>query len=132
MAFNPNFNEIGVAFVNHYYSKFDVGDVNTRTQGLSDLYDPENSYLTFEGKQCKGRDQILSQHQQLTFQQIKRALTKIDCQPLYDGAIAVVVIGQLQTDEDPIQSFNHFFILRPNAGSFFISNEVFRLVLHDH
>lgn len=53
MAYNPNFEQIGVAFVQLYYSKFDVGDAMTRTAGLAELYDPDNSFLTFEGQQFK-------------------------------------------------------------------------------
>ncbi|KHN72635.1 putative nuclear transport factor 2 [Toxocara canis] len=132
MSFNPNFEEIGNAFVQHYYSKFDVPDVTVRSSGLSDLYDPQNSYMTFEGVQVKGRDAILQKFASLTFKVIQRAITKTDCQPLPDGSILVAVIGQLKTDDDPVQSYNQFFILRPSAGAFFISNEIFRLVLHDH
>jgi hypothetical protein len=39
MNFNPNFEEIGMAFIAHYYQKFDVIDSTARTTGLSDLYD---------------------------------------------------------------------------------------------
>uniref|UniRef100_A0A1I7XEN5 NTF2 domain-containing protein n=1 Tax=Heterorhabditis bacteriophora TaxID=37862 RepID=A0A1I7XEN5_HETBA len=60
MSFNPDYENIATAFVQHYYSKFDQGDGMARAQGLSDLYDPENSYMTFEGVQCKGRDGILA------------------------------------------------------------------------
>uniref|UniRef100_A0AC35FC19 NTF2-related export protein n=1 Tax=Panagrolaimus sp. PS1159 TaxID=55785 RepID=A0AC35FC19_9BILA len=132
MAFNPDFLSIGEAFVNHYYSTFDVQDPNARVQGLCALYDPENSYMTFEGVQVKGRDLILQKFSGLTFREIKRAITKTDCQPLPDGSILVNVLGQLKTDDDPINSYTQLFILRPNAGSFYISNEIFRLVLHDH
>uniref|UniRef100_A0A0N5AZF3 NTF2-related export protein n=1 Tax=Syphacia muris TaxID=451379 RepID=A0A0N5AZF3_9BILA len=132
MNFNPDYDQIGNAFTAHYYSKFDVNDPTVRTTGLSDLYDPENSYMTFEGVQSRGRDAILQRFAGLTFKNIQRAITKIDCQPLPDGSILVAIIGQLKTDDDPIQSYNQFFILRPAAGSFFISNEIFRLVLHDH
>ncbi|KAK0425033.1 hypothetical protein QR680_008995 [Steinernema hermaphroditum] len=131
MSFNPNFEEIGTAFIQHYYSKFDVSDITARSQGLSDLYDPQNSYLTFEGNQVRGRDQILQKFASLTFKNIQRAVTKTDCQPLADGSIVVAVFGQLKTDEDPIQSYNQFFILKPNGASFYIANEIFRLVLHD-
>ncbi|TKR93665.1 hypothetical protein L596_008078 [Steinernema carpocapsae] len=131
MSFNPNFEEIGTAFVQHYYSKFDVSDLTARSQGLQDLYDPQNSYLTFEGNQVRGRDQILQKFSNLTFKTIQRAVTKTDCQPLADGSIMVAVFGQLKTDEDPVQSYNQFFILKPNGSSFYIANEIFRLVLHD-
>lgn len=59
MNFNPDYDQIGNAFTAHYYSKFDVNDPTVRTTGLSDLYDPENSYMTFEGVQSRGRDAIL-------------------------------------------------------------------------
>ena len=59
MSFNPDYETIGNAFIGHYYQKFDVGDPTQRAQGLADLYDPENSYMTFEGMQVRGRDSIL-------------------------------------------------------------------------
>ncbi|VIO97076.1 nuclear transport factor 2 (NTF-2), putative [Brugia malayi] len=88
-----------------------------------------SSNIIIRNSMCK-----ILQHevQALPFRMIQRAITKTDCQPLPDGSILVAVIGQLKTDDDPIQSFNHFFVLRPATGSFFISNEIFRLVLHDH
>ncbi|CAD6198889.1 unnamed protein product [Caenorhabditis auriculariae] len=133
MAFNPEYDSIAKAFVQHYYSKFDQGDGAARAQGLSDLYDPENSYMTFEGDQCKGRDGILQKFSSLTFKQIQRGITKCDSQPLYDGSILVMVLGQLKTDEDPINPFSQIFILRPNTtGSYFIGNEIFRLDLHNN
>ena len=132
MSYFPNFDEVGQAFVQHYYSKFDVPDAQVRTTGLNDLYDPEHSFMTFEGNQVRGRQAILEKFGALPFRAIAHAITKTDCQPLQDGAILVTVIGQLKTDDDPINSFNHCFILRQNAtsGSFYISNEIFRLVLH--
>ncbi|KAE9550894.1 hypothetical protein FO519_005897 [Halicephalobus sp. NKZ332] len=128
MSFNPDFNAIGEAFVSHFYSAFDVNDPNQRAQALSGLYDPENSYMTFEGVQVKGRDAILQKFSGLTFREIRRAVTKTDCQPLPDGSILVSVLGQLKTDEDPVNSYNQVFILKPSAGSFYISNEIFRLM----
>ncbi|GMT28117.1 hypothetical protein PFISCL1PPCAC_19414 [Pristionchus fissidentatus] len=132
MSFNPQYETIGNALVAHYYSQFDVGNPAARAQGLQDLYDPENSYMTFEGVQMKGRDAILQKFQSLTFQNIQRSITKSDSQPLYDGSILVSVLGQLKTDDDPVQSYNQLFVLRPNATGFFIANEMFRLVLHNN
>ena len=42
-----------------------------------------------------------------------------------------MVTGQLKTDDDPPHSFHHTFMLRPAGGSIVISNEVFRLALHN-
>ncbi|CAI5439092.1 unnamed protein product [Caenorhabditis angaria] len=133
MSFNPEYENIATAFVQHYYAKFDVGDGMARAQGLCDLYDPNDSYMTFEGVQCKGREGILQKFTTLAFKQIQRSITKLDSQPLYDGSILVMVLGQLKTDEDPINPFSQVFIIRPNStGSFFIGNEIFRLDLHNN
>ncbi|EYC18098.1 hypothetical protein Y032_0028g1674 [Ancylostoma ceylanicum] len=76
---------------------------------------------------------LITVFQSLTFKQIQRAITKCDSQPLYDGSILVMVLGQLKTDDDPINPFSQIFILRPNTtGSFFIGNEIFRLDLHNN
>ena len=39
MAFNPDFQSIGEAFTQHYYSAFDVADAGVRAQTLYNLYD---------------------------------------------------------------------------------------------
>ncbi|EFP12684.1 hypothetical protein GCK72_002638 [Caenorhabditis remanei] len=133
MSFNPDYENIATAFIQHYYAKFDNGDGMARAQGLADLYDPENSYMTFEGQQAKGRDGILQKFTTLGFTKIQRSITVVDSQPLYDGSIQVMVLGQLKTDDDPINPFSQVFILRPNnQGSYFIGNEIFRLDLHNN
>ncbi|CDW52239.1 probable nuclear transport factor; nuclear transp ort factor (ntf) [Trichuris trichiura] len=133
MAYNPNFESIGQAFVQHYYRMFDVTDGTTRSTGVADLYDPLESYVTFEGAQMKGKEAILQKYSGLPFKSIQRAITKVDCQPLADGSVLVLVLGQLKTDEDMPQSYSHTFVLKPAPGgtSFFISNEIFTLVLHN-
>ncbi|KAI6226077.1 putative nuclear transport factor 2 [Aphelenchoides besseyi] len=126
MAYNPQFEQIGNQFVQLYYSKFDVPDGQARALGLQELYDANDSIMTFEGNQVKGRQAILEKFGALPFRSIQRALTKVDSQPLADGSILIGVFGQLKTDEDPVNSFNQSFILKPTpAGNFFISNEIF-------
>lgn len=60
MNFNPDYENIATAFIGHYYSQFDQSDAALRAQGLGDLYDPEHSYMSFEGVQCRGREGILA------------------------------------------------------------------------
>ncbi|KAI1691081.1 nuclear transport factor 2 (NTF2) domain-containing protein [Ditylenchus destructor] len=128
---NPNFEQIGNAFVQHYCSKYSEQDPALRANSLALLYD-ENSVLALDGNQVKGKLAILAKFGSLPFRTIQHAITKTDCQPLADGSIVVVVFGQVKTDEDPINSFSQCFVLKPNAaGSFFIANEIFRLVRHD-
>ncbi|KRX13619.1 putative nuclear transport factor 2, partial [Trichinella nelsoni] len=133
MVYNPDFENVGMAFVQHFYNLFDVSSGDQRKASIADLYDNENSYVTFEGNQIKGKNAVLEMYGGLPFRSIQRVLTKVDCQPLEDGSILVVVLGQLKTDDDPPQGYNHTFILRQHAGhgQYFISNEVFRLSLHN-
>lgn len=35
MSFNPDYESVAKAFIQHYYSKFDVGDGMSRAQGIS-------------------------------------------------------------------------------------------------
>merc|ERR1712183_454509 len=128
MALNPNFNQIGEAFTKQYYALFD----NPATLGeLAKLYNPEQSFLSFEGQQMQGTAKIMEKLQSLTFQAIAHNVTSIDCHPMFDGGILVNVMGQLKTDNDPPQSFMQNFVLKPLADSFFIQHDVFRLVLHN-
>jgi len=121
------FETIGQAFTSHYYTLFD--NPQTRTDGLINLYLAQQCFQTFEGHKSSGIEQIKQKLASLTFQRIRRSYTSIDCQPLPDG-ILIVVLGRLQTDEDPPQSFQETFILKQANGGFFITNDVFRLVLH--
>jgi hypothetical protein len=127
MALNPNFDQIGQAFVTQYYSMFD----NVATRGeLSKLYNAEQSFLSFEGQQMQGTAKIMEKLNSLTFQKISHIVTSIDCHPMFDGGILVNVMGQLKTDDDIPQSFMQNFVLKPSGDSFFIQHDVFRLVLH--
>jgi len=128
MTLNPNYESIGKAFVEQYYALFD--NAQTRPQ-LVNLYNPEQSLMTFEGQQMQGAAKIMEKIASLTFQKIAHIITAIDSQPTFDGGVMVNVLGQLKTDEDPPQSFTQAFVLKPNADSFFIQHDMFRLVLHN-
>jgi ketosteroid isomerase-like protein len=124
---NPEFAALGQQFVGHYYPTFDAD----RSQLVS-LYN-ESSVCTYEGTQIMGRDAIM-QHltQSLTFQTVRHLVTLVDAQPLVDGGVLVQVVGQLQADADPAQSFTQTFLLRADAaGGWFVAHDIFRLVLHN-
>eukprot|EP00045_Choanoeca_perplexa_P007705 m.70822 g.70822 ORF g.70822 m.70822 type:complete len:130 (-) comp14180_c0_seq1:1675-2064(-) len=123
---NPEFSEVGNAFVQHYYELFQ-GD---RSQMLA-LYQ-DDSLMSFEGAQGQGLQSIGEKLERLSFQSVQFQFTEIDCQPRADGGIVVFVLGQIQTDEDPIKGFSQVFVLAPTPeGSFYIQNDIFRLNLHN-
>lgn len=59
------------------------------------------SFMTFEGQQFFGRSKIMEKFQTLTFQKIAHAITATDCQPMFDGGIMIVVLGQLKVRNPP-------------------------------
>ncbi|XP_022667725.1 probable nuclear transport factor 2 [Varroa jacobsoni] len=126
-ALNPQYDTIGKSFITQYYGFFD--DVNQRGN-LANFYNEEKSMMTFEGQQFLGRTKIMEKFQGLTFQKIQHLITATDCQPMFDGGIMIVVLGQLKTDDDPPHSFNQVFILKPIGDSFYLEHDIFRLALH--
>lgn len=128
MALNPQYEAIGKAFTQQYYALFD--DAAQRPQ-LVNLYNAEQSLMTFEGQQMQGAAKIMEKIASLTFQKIAHLITAIDCQPSFDGGIVINVLGQLKTDDDPPQSFTQCFVMKPNGDSFFIAHDIFRLCIHN-
>ena len=69
---------------------------NTFRANLQQLYNPEQSLLSFEGQQMQGSAKIMEKLGSLTFQKIQHIITTVDCQPMFDGGILVNVLGQLK------------------------------------
>jgi len=127
MALNPQYDAIGQAFAQQYYSIFDDA---TQRANLINFYNAETSLMTFEGQQLQGAQRIMEKFNSLTFQKIQHIITKVDCQPMFDGGILINVLGQLKTDDDPPHSFSQTFVLKPIADSFFLQHDIFRLGIH--
>lgn len=123
---DQNFDSIGKAFVQQYYALFD-GDANSRA-GIANFYS-DTSLLTFEGSIFMGKEKIAEKLGQLTFQKINHGIEICDCQPTLDGGVAVMVMGQLKTDDDPPHRFIQSFVLKPANGSYFVQHDLFRLCL---
>ncbi|KAI5061001.1 hypothetical protein GOP47_0023506 [Adiantum capillus-veneris] len=83
--------QIGRAFVDHYYSIFD-----TNRPGLVSLYQ-DGSMLTFEGQKLAGAQAIVSKLTSLAFQQCKHNVSTVDCQLSGPGGgMLVFVNGNMQ------------------------------------
>ncbi|XP_055533331.1 probable nuclear transport factor 2 [Wyeomyia smithii] len=128
MALNPQYDLIGKGFVTTYYTLFD--DPNQR-HTLVTMYNADSSFMTFEGQQIQGSAKIAEKLQSLTFQKISRAITAIDCQPMFDGGVLINVLGRLQCDEDPPHAYSQVFVLKPAGNTFYCAHDVFRLNIHN-
>ncbi|KAI8825713.1 nuclear transport factor 2 [Fimicolochytrium jonesii] len=112
-------------FVDYYYQTFDANRAS-----LGPLY-KDISMLSFEGQQTSGSAAIVEKLTSLPFQKVRHVISTCDAQPgSPNGSILVTVTGQLQIDEETTtQFFTQTFHLYPEGASFFVYNDIFRLVL---
>eukprot|EP01084_Bolivina_argentea_P072512 131662_1 len=118
-------NQIGRAFVKHYYEQFDSNRKN-----LANLF-TNKSMMTYEGKGFQGQNNIMQRLTSLGFNKIKHEPKTMDCQPSGANGILVIVTGDVYVDDskNPIK-FSETFQLMPTDQScrqFWIHNDVFRL-----
>ena len=86
--------------------------------------------LTFEGQPFQGPTQILDKLKQLPAD-VKHQVDTKDVQPTgADGSsLLVLVTGKLIIDQGNPMQYTQTFTLNPDSGSFYVFNDVFRLVL---
>ncbi|KAF9934423.1 Nuclear transport factor 2 [Modicella reniformis] len=109
-------------FIGFYYPTF-----ATSRAALSILY-RDTSLLSWEGSQFRGSAAIIEKLASLPFQSVSHRVATQDFQPGNDYFL-ITITGQLLVDgESNPQFFAQTFVLKSDAGVFYISNEVFRLV----
>ncbi|KAE8328744.1 hypothetical protein BDV39DRAFT_61804 [Aspergillus sergii] len=119
------FQTIAQQFVDFYYKTFD----ENRAQ-LAGLY-RDQSMLTFETSSVQGVANINEKLTSLPFQKVAHKVTTLDAQPSNEaGGILVMVTGALLVDEQqtPMNYTQTFQLLPDGAGSYFVFNDIFRLV----
>ncbi|KAJ5095505.1 hypothetical protein NUU61_004861 [Penicillium alfredii] len=119
-----DFTAIAQQFVQFYYETFD-----TNRGGLAGLY-RDQSMLTFETSSVQGPGAITEKLTSLPFQQVRHQIATFDAQPSSEGGIVVLVTGALLVDEEQKpMNYTQCFKLQPDgAGSYFVLNDVFRLI----
>ncbi|OJJ39179.1 hypothetical protein ASPWEDRAFT_36907 [Aspergillus wentii DTO 134E9] len=111
-------------FVQFYYNTFDTARPN-----LQGLYRDE-SMLTFETSSILGAANIIEKLTSLPFEKVQHQVSTLDAQPSRDGAIIVMVTGALLVDQEqrPMNYSQTFFLHPDGQGSYFVFNDIFRLV----
>lgn len=89
----------------------------------------DQSMLTFETSQVQGAKAIVEKLTALPFQKVGHRITTLDAQPASpNGDVLVLVTGDLLIDEEQNpQRYSQVFHLIPEAGSYFVYNDIFRL-----
>ncbi|EUC42760.1 hypothetical protein COCMIDRAFT_7720 [Bipolaris oryzae ATCC 44560] len=123
IALRPGLTLAPEQFVQFYYETFDKNRA-----GLASLY-REPSMLTFEQTPTQGSAAIVEKLQNLPFEQIQHRTDTVDAQPSAEDGIMVLVTGALMIGgEAKPMSFTQAFQLKNDNGSWFVLNDVFRLV----
>ncbi|GAA6006351.1 Ran GTPase-binding protein NTF2 [Rhodotorula paludigena] len=119
-------NAIAKQFVDYYYQIF-----SSDRKNLAPLY-RDHSMLTFESQQFQGTNSIIEKIASLPFTSIQHQVSTMDAQPAATdkASMIVLVTGQLITgDESNPLSFSQTFHLIPENGSYYVFNDIFRLIL---
>ncbi|MCJ1239003.1 Nuclear transport factor 2 [Varicellaria rhodocarpa] len=89
--------------------------------------------LTFETAAVQGVSGIVEKLSGLPFKQIKHKVNTIDAQPSNEmGGILVMVTGALLVDEEQRpMNYTQIFQLLPDQGSFYVFNDMFKLIYGD-
>ncbi|MCJ1426406.1 Nuclear transport factor 2 [Sticta canariensis] len=111
-------------FTQFYYKTFDENRFKLKT-----LYRGQ-SMLTFETTALRGADAIAEKLATLPFEKVVHKVATLDAQPSNDsGGILVMVTGALLVDEEQQpMSYSQVFQLVQDAGSYFVLNDIFKLV----
>ncbi|KAK3614723.1 Nuclear transport factor 2 [Elasticomyces elasticus] len=119
-----DFENIAKQFVEYYYKAFDSDRAS-----LAALYG-QDSMLTFEATPLQGVGNIIQKLQELPFKEVQHQVATLDAQPAdAQGSILVVVSGALLVEaEKRPMSYAQTFQLKPRDGSYYVFNDVFRLV----
>ncbi|KAF2226313.1 putative nuclear transport factor 2 [Elsinoe ampelina] len=119
-----DFQAIAQQFTEFYYKTFD----QDRAQ-LLPLY-RDHSMLTFENAPTQGGASIIEKLSSLPFSKVQHEVSSLDAQPSNEnGGILVLVSGRLLVDEEQRpMSYTQTFQLLPDSGSYYVFNDIFRLI----
>ncbi|KAF4339391.1 nuclear transport factor 2 [Fusarium beomiforme] len=120
-----NFEEVAKQFVEYYYNTFD-----SDRSGLAALY-RDNSMLTFESASVLGAQSITEKLTSLPFEKVKHQVSTLDAQPSNDqGGVIILITGALLVDEEqrPMNFSQSFQLARDQSGTYFVYNDIFKLV----
>ncbi|MCJ1371900.1 Nuclear transport factor 2 [Loxospora ochrophaea] len=120
-----DFNQVAQQFVQFYYDAFDKD-----RKSLAALY-KENSMLTFETSAVQGVAGIIEKLVALPFEKVQHRVSTLDAQPSNEaGGILVMVTGALLVDEEqrPMNYTQVFQLMSDGQGSYFVFNDMFKLI----
>ncbi|KAL7006062.1 Nuclear transport factor 2 [Cystobasidiomycetes sp. EMM_F5] len=91
----------------------------------------DHSMLTFEAEQFQGSASIMGKLSALPFEKVQHVISTLDAQPssTTQASMVVLVTGSLKVDDSqhPL-NYTQTFQLIPEGNTYYVFNDVFRLV----
>lgn len=122
---SKDYDRLGKIYVAQFYTLFD--DPSKRLSLVS-LYHYDDSMLSYEGEKFHGTKQIIEKFQKLNLRKIERSITSVDSQSLRGGGVIINVVGRVEANDNPSQRYAQTFVFKPQKGSFFLQNDIFRTI----
>eukprot|EP00485_Elphidium_margaritaceum_P012303 CAMPEP_0202693634 /NCGR_PEP_ID=MMETSP1385-20130828/7683_1 /ASSEMBLY_ACC=CAM_ASM_000861 /TAXON_ID=933848 /ORGANISM="Elphidium margaritaceum" /LENGTH=116 /DNA_ID=CAMNT_0049349331 /DNA_START=111 /DNA_END=458 /DNA_ORIENTATION=- len=115
MATQSDPNQIGKAFLQHYYATFDGINRNN----LASLFN-DKSMMTYEGSQHMGQKSIMEKLTTLQFKKCRHDSKTMDVQPSGAGGLMIVVTGDIFVDDgkNGIKYSEVFHLMKGQNNSF--------------
>ncbi len=119
----PPFERIGRGFITQYYNCL-AGDRNQ----LGGVY-RDNSLVTWSNDQLMGINNVMPKIVSLTFGRSQWKQDEIDCQPMQNNGIFMVIQGQvrMENEEHPLR-YNDVQILMQDQRGWYIQHQIFRIL----
>lgn len=114
--------EVAKAFISHFYTNM----MHDRMKNIP-LY-RENSYMSYNGSNHQGVASINEKLSNLSFKTIAFQYQDLDIQPVHGDGLLITVNGKLNMDNENTFSFCQIFVLMRDASSYYIQNDIFRLI----
>ncbi|TLS25231.1 hypothetical protein PpBr36_07070 [Pyricularia pennisetigena] len=119
---------VATEFVQFYYSEFDKG--REARAAWSNLVYTDQSVLTFESTEHRGKTAIAEKLSGLPFEVVKHQVSTLDVQTTVHDGIIILVTGQLLVDEEQRpMNFSQVFQLLKAEDRWYALNDIFKLVL---
>ena len=119
----PPFEQVGRGFIGQYYNCLS-GDRNQ----LGGIY-RENSLVTWCGGQFLGTNNVMPKIMSLGFNRSQWKQEEIDCQPMQNNAILIVIQGQVRIEgEGHALRYNDCQLLQQDQQGWYIQHQVFRIL----
>eukprot|EP00462_Mataza_sp_D1_P000132 CAMPEP_0175090390 /NCGR_PEP_ID=MMETSP0086_2-20121207/1316_1 /TAXON_ID=136419 /ORGANISM="Unknown Unknown, Strain D1" /LENGTH=129 /DNA_ID=CAMNT_0016363007 /DNA_START=88 /DNA_END=477 /DNA_ORIENTATION=- len=127
MASQEQCEQIGKAFLQHYYNVWSQG--KQAWAQLATLYQGA-SKMQYENTKVEGQQAIMQHIGNLKVNKMQHHIDTLDCQQSGCNTVFVFVTGKVKIDDgqNAVQFTQFFHLIPGDNGSFWLHNDIFRMI----